>query len=172
MSSRLTRTLLKLFPRRIRDRYGDELLDLQDELRAKGDVSRMRLIGDMLAAALLVRPGRRTCLTIAALLVLGGLAMTGAIISARGTGTPVRASRPYVPLAVPSATANPYRTCSVAGGSSCSLAPCSQFAAQPSTEGAVAYGSPPPTRGRPRVTATRCARYPHVQPRRPIFVGE
>lgn len=172
MSSRLTRTLLKLYPRRIRDRYGDELLDLQDELRAKGDVSRMRLIADMLAAALLVRPARRACLTIGALLVIGGLAMASAIISGRGPGTPARASRPQVRLVVQSATANPYRTCSVAGGSSCSLAPCSQFAAQPSAEGAVAYSSPPPTQSRPRVTATRCARYPHVRPHRPIFVGE
>jgi hypothetical protein len=172
MSSRLTRTLLKLYPRRIRDWYGDELLGLQDELRAKGDVSRMRLIGDMLAAALRVRPARWVCLTIAALLVIGGLAMAGAIIGGRGTGTPVRASRPQVRLAVQSATANPYRTCSVAGGSSCSLAPCSQTTGQPSAEGAVAYTSPPITRSRPRVTVTRCARYPHVRPHRPIFVGE
>ncbi len=52
MSSRLTRTLLKLYPRRIRNRYGDELLDLQDELRAQDDVSRTHLIRDMLAGAL------------------------------------------------------------------------------------------------------------------------
>lgn len=172
MSSRLTRTLLKLYPRRIRDRYGDELLDLQDELRAKGDVSRIRLIGDTLAAALLIRSARRACLAIGALLVIGGLAMTGTIISGRGTATPPRASRPQVRLGVQSATANPYRTCSLAGGSSCSLAPCSQFTGQPSAQGAVAYSSPPATRSWPRVTPTRCARYPHVRPHRPIFVGE
>jgi hypothetical protein len=172
MSSRLTRTLLKLYPRRIRDRYGDELLGLQDELRAKGDVSRVHLIGDMLAAALLVRPARWVCLTIGALLVIGGLAMAGAIITGRGTGTPAQASRPQVRLGVQSATANPYRTCSVAGGSSCSLVPCSQFTGQPSAEAAVAYSSPPAARSRQRVTATRCARYPHVRPPRPIFVGE
>jgi hypothetical protein len=59
MSSRLTRTLLKLYPRRIRNRYGDKLLELQDELRAQDDVSRTRLIRDMIAGALLVRPARR-----------------------------------------------------------------------------------------------------------------
>lgn len=37
MSSRLMRMLLKLYPRRIRNRYGDELLDLQSELEAQGD---------------------------------------------------------------------------------------------------------------------------------------
>lgn len=31
MSSRLMRTLLKLYPRRIRNRYGDELLELEDK---------------------------------------------------------------------------------------------------------------------------------------------
>jgi hypothetical protein len=35
MSSGLTRTLLRLYPRRIRDRYGGELLDLEDELMAQ-----------------------------------------------------------------------------------------------------------------------------------------
>ena len=35
MSSRLMRALLKLYPRRIRKRYGDELLDLQSEPRRK-----------------------------------------------------------------------------------------------------------------------------------------
>jgi hypothetical protein len=44
MSSRLMRTLLKLYPRRIRNRYSDELLDLENELRAQGEVSRTRLI--------------------------------------------------------------------------------------------------------------------------------
>ena len=57
MNSRLMRMLLKLYPRRIRNRYGDELLDLQSELDAHGDLSRTRLIRDMLAGTLLVRPG-------------------------------------------------------------------------------------------------------------------
>jgi hypothetical protein len=47
MSSRLTRTLLKLYPRRILGRNGDELPDLEDELWAKGELSRTRLLSDM-----------------------------------------------------------------------------------------------------------------------------
>ena len=100
MSSRMTRTLLKLYLRRIRDRYGEELLDLQDQLQARGGVSRMRLIGDMLAAALLVRRVPPAVLTIGVLFVIGGLATAGTIISGRGTGTPARASHCQVRLGV------------------------------------------------------------------------
>jgi hypothetical protein len=39
MSQRLGRVLLRLYPSRIRQRYGDELLDLQDRLRSEGDLS-------------------------------------------------------------------------------------------------------------------------------------
>ena len=41
MSSHLLlRLLLKLSPRRVRDRYGDELLDLESELRARRHLAR------------------------------------------------------------------------------------------------------------------------------------
>jgi hypothetical protein len=53
MSTRLTRALLELYPRRIRNRYGDELLDLQDQLRTEDNLSRTRLIRDTLTGALL-----------------------------------------------------------------------------------------------------------------------
>jgi len=178
MSSRLTRTLLKLYPRRIRNRYGDELLDLQDELRAQDDVSRTHLIRDMLAGALLVWPARRAYLMIGAVLVIGGLGVGGAAVGGPGTGSPARAPHPQARLTVHpqarltvrSAVAAP-PTCFVADGSSCSLTPCTEFAGQPSAEGAVAYSSPPATRSRPRLTATRCTTYPHVGPQRPVFVG-
>ena len=77
MSSRLTRTLLKLYPRRMRDRYGDELLELQDELRGQGDLSRVRLMRDMLAGALLVRPARRAYLMIGAALLITWFIVAG-----------------------------------------------------------------------------------------------
>jgi len=93
MSSRLTRTLLKLYPRRIRNRYGDELLDLQDELRAQDDVSRTHLIRDMLAGALLVWPARRAYLMIGAVLVIGGLGVGGAAVGGPGNRFP-RAGTP------------------------------------------------------------------------------
>jgi hypothetical protein len=134
------RTLLKLYPRRIRDRYGDELLDLEDELRAQGKVSRTRLIRDMLAGALLIRPTRqRARLVTGTVLVIVGLAMAGTIIGGRGTDSPARASHPQVRLVTRSLPANaiPYVSCFVAAGSSCSLAPCTVFTGQTSAEDAV-----------------------------------
>jgi hypothetical protein len=108
MSSRLTRTLLRLYPRRIRDRYGEELLDLEDELRAHGEVSRTRLIRDMLTGALLIRLTRqRARLVVGAVLVVVGLAVTGTIIGGRGTGAPARASHPRVQLVAQTITAMP-----------------------------------------------------------------
>ena len=93
MSSRLTRALLKLYPRRIRSRYGDELLDLQDELRGQGNLSRTRLIRDTLAGAVLVRPVReRARLVITAILVIAGLATAGSIIAAAGTSSRTQTS--------------------------------------------------------------------------------
>ena len=135
MSSRLMRTLLKLYPRRIRNRYSDELLDLENELRAQGEVSRTRLIWDMLAGALLIRPTRqRARLVTGAVLVIVGLAMAGTIIGPRGTDSPGRASHPQAQLdriwflpGVRSAVALPYGSCWVADGSSCSLTPCTEF---------------------------------------------
>jgi hypothetical protein len=172
MSSRLTRTLLKLYPRRIRNRYGDELLDLQDELRAQDDVSRTRLTRDMLAGALLVRPARRAYLVIGAVLVIGGLAMAGTIIGGRGTDSPARTSYPQVRLAAQNPEVIPYgSSCFVADGSSCSLTPCTEFTGRSSSEGAVAYSSASAARRRPRVAGTRCIAYPHVQPQRPVFVS-
>ncbi len=170
MSSRLTRTLLKLYPRRIRDRYGDELLDLQDELRAQGEVSRLRLVRDMLVGALVIRPARRTYLTAGAVLVIGGLAMAGTILGG-GTGAPARASHHKVRLAVPAVTANPYGSCFVAGGSPCSRAPCTQYTGRPASEVVAAYDWLPVKRSRRPATARRCAAYPHVHPYRPVFVG-
>src|ERR1700719_2744974 len=138
MSSRLTRTLLKLYPRRIRDRYGNELLDLQDELRAQDEVSRTRLIRDMLTGALLVRHVRRPFLVIGAVLLIGGLAVGGAAIGGLGADSPARTSNPQAQLnrtwilpGVRRAVAAP-PTCFVADGSSCSLTPCIEFTAQPS----------------------------------------
>lgn len=177
MSSRLTRTLLKLYPRRIRNRYGDELLDLEDELRAQDDVSRTRLIRDMLAGALLVRPARRAYLVIGAVLVIGGLAMAGTIIGPRGSDSPARTShaqaqlnRTWILPGVRSAMAVP-PTCFVADGSSCSLTPCTEFTGRSSREGPTAPSSAPAAARRLALTVTRCTAYPHVQPQRPVYVS-
>ncbi len=159
MSARLTRTLLKLYPRRIRDRYGDELLDLEDELRAQAEVSRTQLIRDMLAGALLIRPTRqRVRLVTGAVLVVVGLAVGGTIIGERGTDSPAR-----VRLVARTITAMPYGSCFVAAGSACSLTPCTEFISRSSAEDAVLH-IVPATPARPRLTGTRCAAYPHARP--------
>jgi hypothetical protein len=167
------RTLLKLYPRRIRNRYGDELLDLEDELRAQGEVSRTRLIQDMLAGALLIRPARRRArLVTGAVLVIVGLAIAGTIIGGPGANSPARASHPQVRLAAQSLTAIPYGSCFVATGSSCSLAPCTEFTGQTSVQDAVAHSRMPATQRRPRLTGTRCAAYPHARPQHLVFVTQ
>ncbi len=165
------RTLLKLYPRRIRDRYGDELLDLEDELRAQGEVSRARLIRDMLAGALLIRPTRqRARLVTGAVLVIAGLAMGGAVISRGGANLPARASHPHARLAQ-TVIATPYGSCFVAAGSSCSLAPCTEFTGQTSAGHTVAHSGVPATQRQARRTRTRCVAYPHGRARYPVYVA-
>ena len=171
MSSRLARALLKLYPRRVRDRYGDELLDLQDELRAQGDVSRKRLVRDMLAGALAARPVSRAHLITGVVLVVGALALAGTIVGGRGTDSPAPASHPRV-LATKNINVIPYGSCFVAGGSSCSVTPCSEFTGRSSVEGAVVYSSPPAARSLPRPGTTRCTKYPRVGSHHTVFVGE
>jgi hypothetical protein len=168
----LTRALLKLYPRRIRNRYGDELLDLQDELRSQGNLSRARLIRDTLAGAVLVRPVReRARLVITAVLVIVGLTIAGSIIAGAGTSSPAHTSRLQARAAVPHVNAAPYGSCFVATGSSCSLAACTQFTGQTSAEGAVVYSSEPASKRQSRLTKTRCASHALVVPQRPVFVA-
>jgi hypothetical protein len=169
MSSRVMRLLLKLYPRRVRKRYGDELLDLHDELRAQGDASRTSLIRDTVAGALLVRPVRqRAYLAVGALIVIAGLALAGTMISGGGNAsTKVAALRPRVRLAVGTAVAVPYGTCFVADGSSCSLSACDEFIAQGSTEDAVAHTVVPSDLGK-----ARCAVYPQTRPHVVFVAGD
>ena len=118
MSSRLMRALLRLYPRRVRKRYGDELLDLQSELAAKGDLSRTRLIRDVFAGALLVRSSRqRAHVVIGAVLVMVGLATAVTIISAPGTNPHARASRPELRLAFTSPNPTPHASRSATSSS-------------------------------------------------------
>jgi hypothetical protein len=170
MSSRLTRALLRLYPRRIRNRYGDELLDLQDELRNRDNLSRTRLIRDGLTAAVVVRPGReRARLVIAAVLVIVGLAIAGSVIAGAGGSSRALTSRAKARAAAPHVNATPYGSCFVATGSSCSLAACTQFTGQVSTDTAAVYSNEPaPNRGPAR---TRCASHPLILPQPPVFVA-
>ena len=169
---RLLRLLLKLYPRRFRRRYGDELLDLQHELKAHAGVSPARLLVDLLAGALLVRPVRRTRLLIAAVCVIAGLTIAGPIIAGRSAHP--SAAYPQIRLTakrIPATSAS--RGCFVAAGSFCSLTPCTIFVAQPASEGAVAHPSTPGTQHRvplaPAPVATpECVSSPHTAS--PVFV--
>lgn len=172
MSSRVTRTLLKLYPRRVRDRYGEELLDLEDELRAQGEVSRTRLIRDMLTGALLVRATRqRKRIVTGAVLVVVGLAGAGTVIVGRGTDAPARASHHRVQLTAQYVPANPYGSCPVAAGSSCSLTPCTEFIGRSSGEDAVARSSVRAIQRPRRPTGTRCAAHPHAEPQNAVLMA-
>jgi hypothetical protein len=172
MSSRLTRALLKLYPRRIRSRYGNELLELQDELRTQGSPSRTRLIRDTLAGAVLVRPVReRARLVVTAILVISGLATAGSILAAAGTSSRAQTSSSQTRAAVPHVNATPYGTCFVATGSSCSLAACTQFASQTSTQNAVVSNNEPAIQRPSRRTKARCASHALVLAQPPVFVA-
>jgi hypothetical protein len=187
MSSRLARTLLKLYPRRIQDRYGDELLALDDELSAQGERSRTRLIRDMLAGALLVRPTRdRSGLVIGAVCLVAAVAVAAVIIGTRSIDVSAGKSHPparaaaqahrvqhrHGPKVVDSlpAVAIPHTGCFVGAGSSCSLTPCSEFTdASPTKQTATRDGVSISHRGR-GASATRCTAYPRVHPQRTILV--
>lgn len=171
MSSRLTRTLLKLYPRRIRHRYGDELLDLEDELRAQGELSRTRLIRDMLVGALVIQPTRRRArLLTGAVLLVAGVAVAGAIIGGHGSERPARHPRPRavaVVIPVLPVPESPFRdhTCLIAADSSCSLTACTEFVGRtPVGTGnsvavavaANAHSSAPTAVRAPRATTPRC----------------
>lgn len=73
---------------------------------------------------------------IAAVLVISGLAVGGAALGGGRTHSRLLAPRRKVRLAVQSITV-PFPqagSCTVAGGSSCSLTPCTQLTGQPSTK--------------------------------------
>jgi hypothetical protein len=169
MSSRMTRTLLRLYPRRIRDRYGQELLDLEDELRAQGEVSHARLTWDVLTGALMLRYSRRRTRVVTAVVLAGAVCVVvGLVVAAGGiggpgnTGSPARESRQRAQLLAHVAYPGgrgllPYGTaCPIGAGSSCSLTPCTEFVAQSSDEDVVAHNSTPTIERVGRVRATRC----------------
>lgn len=138
MSQRWTRALLRLYPARVRQRYGDELLDLQDELRTEGGLSVLGLMRDAVAGALLVRTARQRgwILSSAALVVAGLVAGVALLASGHRVAGPT-----HLLIAQPAASSRPEnpdgRACLVSAGMSCSLQSCSIFAVQtqPQTAG-------------------------------------
>lgn len=170
MSFRLTRLLLKLYPRAIRDRYGDELIELGTELKAEGDISRMGLIWDAFRGALALWPARsRRCLGACASLAIVVLAIAGTSIGSRQTRA--TASRLRVPSHAPNAFVAPGASCFVGAGSSCSQSPCTEFADKGSAAAAVVRLSVTAVRQRSPSARTRCIRYPRTQGGRALYVG-
>jgi hypothetical protein len=153
MSSRVTRVLLRLYPRRVRARYGDELLGLQDELRERGPLSRSRLVLDAIAGAFLARTLRQRTQLAAGVAVL--IIAIGVAATAHDRGTAVRASTPNL-------RAVPATSCFVGGGSACSATSCAQFAAQGSAEDAVEYTHSPAVAARRNLSSARCATDPRA----------
>jgi hypothetical protein len=137
MSQRLGRMLLRLYPSRIRQRYGDELLDLQNELRSEGDLSLLRLTRDGIAGALIARSATQRALILGGGLLIAGLIAVGVTLAGSGHRSNAAfygslkhpavarlAATPAVPPSVPYG-----RSCLVSSGMSCSLRACSEYTA-------------------------------------------
>jgi hypothetical protein len=155
MSSRWARGLLRLYPRRIRERYGQELLDLQDELRARGELSRARLVRDTIVGAALSRSTRRRAALGAALLA-AALALAIGLAPWGHTTRAVRAL-PVAQLAARSPAPLPHQTCPVDGGGSCSAVGCAELvtSSAPTLTTTVSRATHT-TRPQRRVAAPRC----------------
>jgi hypothetical protein len=137
MSQRFGRMLLRLYPSRVRERYGDELLDLQTELRSEGELSLLRLTGDGITGALIARSATQRALILGGGLLVAGLIAAGTSLAGGGhrplgdlSGSlrhPAVARLASTPSVRPSV---PYgRSCLVSSGMSCSLRACSEYAA-------------------------------------------
>ena len=134
MNPRWRRALLKLYPSGIRRRYGEELLDLQAELRNHGEISTIRLLRDAIAGAFLARSVRQRALILGGGLLLAALIASGVALrpgTSHRTGPPIAVATLGVGNARP---AMPYgQTCLVSSGLSCSPRACAMFTAQPTT---------------------------------------
>jgi hypothetical protein len=162
MSTRLTRILRRLYPRSVRERYGDELLDLQRELRERGEISRAGLIRDAIAGAILARSsGRRAFVTVSAVTVLAVLALSGGLI-AGGSRLGSSRSASGAPLAIAKIAPRPLpgHVCLVSG-SPCSLPPCTHYiVVMNPTTGDIVSATPAVAADQ----AARCAASPTLRP--------
>ena len=165
MNARLFRLLLWLYPRRIRDRYGSELIDLHRDLDRHDANHRARLVLDMFVGALAARTTRER-----ARLIAGGVALIAAVAFGIAMSAGHAANRPPARLAL---TATPIKahSCFVTSGSECSLSACQQFISRSAATSAVldlAASAVP--RHRPS-TKSHCTAYPRTRPLPPVFVG-
>ena len=157
MSRRWTRALLRLYPARIRRRYGAELLDLQDQMRAEGALSSARLVRDVLTGAFLARSARRRAAVLSVAVLLTALVAAGITLPPGGRRVrrvPI-AARAWLVASAQQTTPYYYgpddgSACFIGSGTSCSLSSC----AVPVTSADQAATVPHPA----RKAATRRAR--------------
>jgi hypothetical protein len=168
MSSRVTRFMPKLYPRAIQDRYAQEMVELDDELKEHGDLSRPRLLWDMLGGALLLwRARSRQCVVAGAVLTIVGLTVLGTI---RGSEHPDRLpQRLDRQLRIPTASVASGAPCFVGGP--CPASPCPQFVEDGSINGGVSYSSVPLVAHPSRPTHANCVTYRPIQKRKTLYVG-
>lgn len=144
MSRRFRRALLVLYPPRFRRRYGTELLQLQDELRREGKLSRVRLTRDAVAGAFIARSPHQRALIAGSGLLIATLIAAATTLGESGRHSPAMPRAQLAAVAVtPTRPALPYgRSCFVGAGTSCSLDACVQFTASPQTSTTVAAQAP------------------------------
>jgi hypothetical protein len=162
MNERLVRMLLALYPRRIRDRYGAELIDLHRELEPHDVAGRARLIADVLVGALAARSARERA-RLATGLAVAAAAVAFGVVALAGHAADTAAPR----LALVGVPVDGH-TCFVDGAATCSLEACSQFIAGASVTDAVLDLSAP-TDVRRRGQTPRCTAYPRTRPRARVF---
>lgn len=138
MNPRLLRSLIRLFPREWRRRYGEELRDLVAELAHHGEETQARLAIELIARAVaerISRPGLRAVtglMAVAAVVAVVSIALsdwssTGnkvlALDTAQGQhdpGAAARHPRPAPTLQIPHQSG---QSCFVTSGSTCSAQP-------------------------------------------------
>jgi len=161
MSQRLTRALLRLYPRGVRRRYGPELLDLQDQLSARGELSRFRLTRDAIYGAVLARSSRQRALFFSVAGVVLGLVVAGAILS-WDIGHPRRSAESSARVvaavvAPPGRSSLPYGTACEIDSGACSLKACIVFISRASTPASTGTSVRPAEPPSPRRRQAGCA---------------
>jgi|SRR5579875_598558 len=131
MSTRWTRALLRLYPRRVRERYGSELTELQDELRARGELSRIRLLRDVIVGALVSRTKRQRAAFIAGL--VGAALLTAAALGEWNQTTPAARYQSVAVLVAQATPTTPRGSVCFVGGTQCSVSDCTVFIANAAT---------------------------------------
>lgn len=122
----------------------------------------------MLTGEAMVRSARkRTAMLAAAVLATCGVGVAVATISPGGAQPPAHALRPRL---LPTAITPQAGACFVAGGSPCSLTPCTQYVARTPADDRDPKANGLPSRHHRLATGRACSAYPHVRPTPPVFI--